>query len=168
MINWICYPNNQNLPEHLISVINVFINNKDSISSDNHQLESNAVLSVLANDLISEGFEVETSKKKADKIRIPVLYGVNGKTELAFEADAYNKNSKTIIEVEAGRAVVNYQFLKDFFEASMMLNVDYLCIAVRNTYRRNKDFEKVKSFFDAFFSSKKVSTELKNVLLIGY
>jgi hypothetical protein len=38
-----------------------------------------------------------------------------------------------VVEVEAGRGVVNYQFLKDFFEACTMVGVEKLCIAVRNT-----------------------------------
>jgi len=73
-----------------------------------------------------------------------------------------------VIEVEAGRAVTNYQFLKDFFEASMMYNVDYLCIAVRNIYRKSKDFEQVVKFFDAMFSSKRIVVPLKGLLVIGY
>ena len=52
----------------------------------------------------------------------------------SFEADAWNIPEKMVLEVEAGRAVVNNQFLKDLFQACMMHDVDYLGIAVRNTY----------------------------------
>ncbi|WP_336774145.1 hypothetical protein [Paenibacillus sp. MMO-58] len=41
----------------------------------------------------------------------------------AFEADAYNKEFETVLEIEAGRAATNYQFLKDLFQACMMNSV---------------------------------------------
>jgi hypothetical protein len=40
------------------------------------------------------------------------------------------------IEVEAGRAVDNNQFLKDIFQACMMFAVDYLILGVKNYYRQ--------------------------------
>ena len=94
---------------------------------------------------------MEKSKKKKDKIAIPGLFGIGGKVEKKFEADAYSSKNSTIIEVEAGRAVVNFQFLKDLFEAIMMQGVDYLVIAVRTIYRRKKDFDYVKLFFESLY-----------------
>ena len=87
---------------------------------------------------------------------------------VAFDADAYKKESGYVIEVEAGRAVTNYQFLKDFYEACMMNDVNYCCIAVRNTYRSSDDFEKVKRFFDAMYSSNRIAVPLDGLLIIGY
>jgi hypothetical protein len=89
---------------------------------------------------------VETSKKAEHKIRVPVLFGLNGKLEKSFEADAYHEAEGFVVEVEAGRGVVNNQFLKDLFQACMMHNVSTLAIAVRNAYRRNNDFEYVVRF----------------------
>ena len=59
---------------------------------------------------------VEKGKKNKDKISIPVLFGTNGKVEKSFDADAYFDKAEYVIEVEAGRAVVNYQcvFFKNF------------------------------------------------------
>ena len=51
-----------------------------------------------------------------------------------------------VIAVEAGRTVTKNQFLKDFYEACMMNDVKFCCIAVKNTYRSSDDFEKVKKF----------------------
>lgn len=113
-------------------------------------------------------YSVEKSKKESDKIKVPVLFGRNGRTELYFEADAYNSVLKTVIEVEAGRAVDNFQFLKDLFQASMMHDVEYLCIAVRNFYRKQKDFAKVTQFFDTLYASNRLSLPLKGILIIGY
>jgi hypothetical protein len=49
---------------------------------------------------------------------------------------------------QAGRAVVNNQFLKDFFQACMMDEVEYLALAVRNLYGKSNDFERVCVFFE--------------------
>ena len=67
-----------------------------------------------------------------------------------------------------GRAVTNYQFLKDFFESCCMDDADYLCIAVRLLYRKNDDYKKVCEFFDAMYASNKFSIPLKGILIIGY
>jgi len=99
---------------------------------------------------------------------MPVLFGQNGKIEKSFYVDAFNPNTKTVIEVEAGRGVANYQFLKDLFEACMMHDVDYLVIAIRRIYREKKDFDTVLTFFETMFSSGRLSLPLKGILIIGY
>lgn len=76
------------------------------------------------------------------------------------------------MEVEAGRGVVNNQFLKDLFQACMMDEVDYLAIAVRNVYTAagvsNADFERVVTFFDTLFASNRMRLPLKGILILGY
>ena len=113
-------------------------------------------------------FQIEKSKKSNDKIKVPVLFGQNGKLEKYFDADGYNKATKTVIEVEAGRAVSNYQFLKDLFHSCMMYEVDYLVIALRKNYRGNSDFQNVITFFDTLYVSGRLQLPLKRVLIIGY
>ena len=49
-----------------------------------------------------------------------------------------------------------------------MCDVDYLCIAVRNVYRKSKDFEKVCLFFDTLYQSGRLGIPLKGLLIIGY
>ena len=93
---------------------------------------------------------------------------MNGKIEKSFEANGYLQSAGYVIEVEAGRAVVNYQFLKDFFEACLMVNVDKLCIAVRNVYNKSNDFDKVCKFFEAMYASNRLSIPLSGLLIIGY
>lgn len=168
MISWRYFPANYNCPEGLLLVVGVFEKNADRISSTNHQLASNDVLTAISSDMTKLGYRVESGKARDSKIRIPVLFGNNGRVNLAFEADAYNAESGIVMEVEAGRAVTNYQFLKDLFQACMMLDVSYFVIAVRNVYRKAKDFEKVVSFFDALYTSGKLKLPLKGVLVIGY
>ena len=95
---------------------------------------SNAVLSKVADALRERGFEVERGKKKDEKIYIPVLFGRQGEVEKSFDADAVHWDGRMVLEVEAGRGVVNNQFLKDLFQACMMQDIDYLGIAVRREY----------------------------------
>ena len=132
MISWQYYPKSDAIPLHLVEVVSVFETHENQITSEVNSLISDEVLAILGDGLGKTGYEVEKSKKKADKIHVPVLFGRNGKLEKSFDADGYNRDQKTVIEVEAGRAVSNYQFLKDLFQASMMHEVDYLVIAVRN------------------------------------
>lgn len=85
-----------------------------------------------------------------------------------FDADAYHRRHEFVIEVEAGRAVVNNQFLKDLFQACMMHGVDYLAIVVRNVYRRSNDFERVVRFMDTLYASNRIKLPLKGILIVGY
>lgn len=168
MISWQFFPKHKVIPDHLNDILDVFVSNEISISSDCNTLHSNEVLDRIAHDLLELDFKVETSKKSKDKIKVPVLFGLNGKLEKYFDADAYSKDLKTVIEVEAGRAVSNYQFLKDLFQACMMHEVDFLVIAVRKTYGKNKDFEIVNTFFETLYTSQRLVLPLKGVLIIGY
>ena len=168
MINFQFYPKNKQITHDLKSVVDVFKANVSKFESPKFTLESNEVLNHVANDLKNIGYRVETSKKSSDKILVPVLYGLNGQMEQRFDADAYNEEKGIVLEVEAGRAVTNYQFLKDLFEACVMSDVNYLVIAVRNEYRRSCDFEKVITFFNTLYTSNRLQLPLKGVLIIGY
>ena len=85
-----------------------------------------------------------------------------------FEADCYNQDAKVVIEIEAARAVSNYQFLKDIFQACIMHDVDYLTIAVRKIYRTQKEFDMVITFMDTLYASNRLRLPLKGILVIGY
>jgi len=168
VINWKCYPVNIKIPDFLLELVVIFEKHEAEISSDNHSLVSNTVLEKITDSLMDINYQVELSKKKEDKIKVPVTYKERGEIDLSFEADAYNYENRTVLEVEAGRAVSNYQFLKDLFQSCMMENVEYLCIAVRKTYRNNEDYKKVVSFFDALHTSNRIKLPLKGILIIGY
>jgi len=88
--------------------------------------------------------------------------------EKSFDADAINEEMKSVIEIEAGRGVANYQFLKDIFQAFVMNDVDYLTIAVRNLYRKSNDFEKARRFIDTMYASGRFQVPLKGILIVGY
>lgn len=162
------YPKSRLLPEMLRHVVDVFVTQEYLISSQTHHLKSNDVLHILSSSLISLGFKVEVSKRFEDKIRIPVLFGRNGEIEKYFEADCYHPIQKVIIEIEAGRAVANYQFLKDIFQACVIHDVEQLVIAVRNDYLGKNDFETVTNFMDTLYASNRLNLPLKGILIIGY
>jgi hypothetical protein len=168
MIRFQYFPKSKAIPRHLSDVVSVFSGNHIKIDSEKYQYSSNKVLSFVAENLEMIGFTVEKSKKNNDKIKVPVLFGVNGKLEKYFDADAFNSETNTVIEVEAGRAVTNYQFLKDLFQACMMTEVDYLVIVVRIIYRKNLDFQNVITFFDTLYASGRLQLPLKGILIIGY
>lgn len=167
MTKWYYYPKSDEIPEHLREIVKVFEKNEDDIKSSDQNLHSNEVLTAIREDLEAINFKVE-NKAENYKINVPVLFGENGVTEKSFDADAYNNNTQTVIEVEAGRAVANNQFLKDLFQACLMLNVKYLVTAVRIEYRKKKDFKEVIKFYDSLYSSNRLNLPLKGVLIIGY
>ena len=168
MVNWQYFPKSDNAPSIALKIIKCFESVHSKIDSANHQLQSNAVLSELCSSLESAGFKVETGKKANQKIHVPVLFGLNGKLEKSFEADAFNEEEGFVLEVEAGRAVANNQFLKDLFQACMMHDVEYLGVAVRNEYKSSNDFDRVIKFIDTLYSSNRLKLPLKGILIIGY
>lgn len=172
MINWAYFPRSDKATIIAKNVVAAFHACEKEISSETKTLPSNEVLSLVAPHLEALGFVVETGKKRSEKISIPVLYGNNGSIDKSFDADAYNLTEKFVIEVEAGRALVNFQFLKDLFQACMMDDVEYLTIAVRNVYTaggmKSQDFTQIVKWFDTLYASNRISLPLKGILLIGY
>lgn len=167
-INFQFFPRSKGIKKSLVKVIGIFEKNSSKFTSENHTYTSNEVLEFVRKDLELADFKVEKGKKDKDKIKVPVLYGANNNIDKFFNADAVSNNGKIVIEVEAGRAVVNNQFLKDIFQASIMYKVEYLVIVARNNYRNNKDFEKIYTFLETMYVSNRIKLPLKGILLIGY
>ena len=168
-IVWQHFPKHSPCSDFLTRVIGCF----DAVSTEIASLEnvgqaSNEVLAKVRRGLQELGFAVETSKTSEGKIKVPVLYGANGKIEKAFEADAYHVKEKTVVEVEAGRGVTNYQFLKDLFQACVMQDVDYAVIVIRQDYRGSDDYSKVVTFIETIYASNRLILPLKGLLIIGY
>ena len=183
-IHWQFFPKNSRIPDHLKSVVDAFETHFTEIDStkgipitanknlSTSESKSNIVLECVRPDLESVGYRVESGKKANQTINVPVFFGLNGVPEKSFKADAYHQSKRVVIEVEAGRGYTNFQFLKDFYEACMMEEIDYCVIALMNQYHTSRgvtyDFSEAKLFMDALFSSGKIHTELKGLLLIGY
>ncbi len=162
------FPRSVGISSELRAVVQCFEAMHDEINSQNKTLSSDGVLHFLRPHFEALGFTVETGKSKGEKIPVPVLFGLNNHIDKSFDADALSKDGKIVIEVEAGRAVVNYQFLKDVFQASMMHGVEYLVLGVRNDYRGGNDFHSVHSFLETLYISSRLTLPLKGIVLIGY
>ena len=105
MVNWSYFPKTDPLPIQLESSISIFNNHLVEIDSSQNdtnalRLSSDKVLSVVANDFMQAGFDVETGKKKEQKVRVPVLFGHQGSVAQAFEVDGYNNEHKIVLEIE--------------------------------------------------------------------
>jgi hypothetical protein len=168
-IAWQYFPKHSPCTEFLKQVISCFENVSPDIASlKNVGQVSNDVLAKLRPGFEKLGFLVESSKLAEGKIKVPVLYGANGRVEKSFEADAYHPSNKIVVEVEAGRGVTNYQFLKDLFQACVMQDVDYAVIAVRQDYRGSSDFAKVITFIETIYAGNRLVLPLKGLLIVGY
>lgn len=174
MINWQYFPKSDRISEKLLETIRVFEDRSQEIDSEaidkSSMIDSNTVLAILKDGLLSIGYQVEVSKSGDGKIAVPVLYGRNGKADKSFFADGYHVHEEIVLEVEAAAAVANNRFLKDLFEACVMDNVKYCIIAVRNHNKttNQKDFEAVMKFIDTVYASQKLKLPLTGVLIIGY
>jgi hypothetical protein len=107
------------------------------------------------------GYEAEARSPQVVGVARPVLFGKMAKLKKAFDVDAWQESRRTVVEVEAGQAVTNYRFLKDFFEACAMQDVDHLVIALADAYapqskRDNpqRDYDTVVRFFQSLLSQK--------------
>ena len=168
MIQWLFFPKSDPATPLALAVVKAFEVVSAEIDSAANELSSNEVLAIVAPHLAEAGFKVELGKKADQKISVPVLFGLNGRLEKSFDADAHNKSGGFVVEVEAGRGVVNNQFLKDLFQACMMHDVFYLAIGVRNTYKGSQDFENVCRFFNTLYASQRLQLPLRGILVLGY
>ncbi len=168
MLKYQLFPRSISVLPEIKEVINCFENNYDKIKSPENKLSSNDVLKIIRPSLEKINFKVESGKTQPDKIKIPVLFSLNNKIDKFFDADAVSEDQRIVIEVEAGRAYVNNQFLKDIFQACMMPNVEYLILAVRNDYRGNDNFKSIFAFLETLYINSRLQLPLKGIVLVGY
>jgi hypothetical protein len=168
MLKYQLFPRSFSLIPEIKAVIDCFENSYERIKSPENKLNSNDVLKVLRPALEKIGFKVESGKTQPDKIKVPVLFSLNNKIDKFFDADAISKDQRIVLEVEAGRAFLNNQFLKDVFQACMMPSVEYLILAVRNDYRGIDDFKKIYVFLETLYINGRLNLPLKGIVLVGY
>lgn len=176
MINYQFFPRSHGVTPEIKAIINCFKKIEPELVDVSVHRTSNDVLALVRPYLENIGFSVETGKGKEEKIDVPVLFGENNEVDKSFFADALSADGKIVIEVEAGRAVRNNQFLKDIFQACMMFEVEHLVIAVLNEYKFNsggkvavsKDYQEIKTFLETLYVSNRLRLPLKGILLIGY
>ena len=89
---------------------------------------------------------MESGKGQTQRIARPVLFGQGGRAERSFLVDAFQATTGMVLEVEAGRAVINDQVLKDLFEACAIQDACYLAIAEMNEYKPKSAKVSLKDF----------------------
>ena len=168
MIEYQFFPRSVALDTRMGQIVECFRKVEQKIESPKNKLVSDQVLALLKPHFEAIGLKVEAGKKRRDKIQVPVLFGLNNRIDKSFDADAVSEDGKVVIEVEAGRAVKNYQFLKDIFQACMMSGVEFLVLGVRRQYQGMENFKQVNVFLETLYISNRVHLPLKGILLIGY
>jgi hypothetical protein len=130
MLRYQLFPRSVGLTDQLKSLVDCFEAVYEDIKSPENTLNSDGVLRFLRPHFEQLGFTIETGKSKGQKIPVPVLFGLNNRIDKSFNADGISSDGTIVLEVEAGRAVDNYSFLKDIFQACLMHRVEYLVLAV--------------------------------------
>lgn len=156
----------------------VFENAQPTIGTPQNQKKSNQVLAAVAEELRELGFIVETqpaigSEKRKKKVKVPVLFGENGKASKTFEVDAWNDQTRMVLEVEAGTAVDARKLYQDLFEAAVIPGVEALAVAVMNAYKPPRrvtpfdDYARAKRILDTVDASA-FDFPFASLVLIGY
>lgn len=175
---WEYFPRNVRPPEWvepLVAEVRV-IESRISTVEQGTGLHSDDVLRELAPGLRHLGYEVESNRSEANRIRRPVLYGSNGRAEVAYDIDAFHDDHGIVMEVEAGRAASNNATYRDIIRASLILDAQYLVLLLPVTYRFNNRgqlasvpvFTRGLDLLSALYASQRLPLPLRGVLLVGY
>ena len=91
---------------------------------------------------------------------------------VAYEVDGFHEQERIVLEVEAGRGAANNADYRDLVRAGLMVDTDYLVMAMMQEYRAGKQvtrsYEQTRKRLDAVYASDRLKLPLKGVLLIGY
>lgn len=104
-IRYTTFPRTSPPDGFVAQIAGVFRSSEEGIGTEHLKkgLTSDGVLAVVRDDLVSLGFEVESGKRKREKIERPVFFGESGVLEVRYEIDAYHPGWRCGLEVEAGR-----------------------------------------------------------------
>lgn len=136
-IHYSTFPRTELPPAFVASIVDVFrqFESQIAIAERATGFESNRVLMTLRDGLVALGFSVEGGKSKQDKIARPVFFGENGMPTLQYQIDAFHSEWKCGLEIEAARALKGNAIYRDLVQALVMIQVEYLVLAVPNRYR---------------------------------
>jgi hypothetical protein len=165
-------------PLHFVAqIVAVFRNHSGSIGTAQltKGLSSDAVMAILRDDLCKIGFEIESGKSNASKLKRPVFFGEDGRPSRQYEIDGYHPVWRCGIEVEAGRAWMGNAVYRDLIQAMVMVDLDHLILAVPMSYKymsggrptTSKDYENTVSVADALYSHSRIVMPY-SLTVIGY
>jgi hypothetical protein len=177
IIRFSTFPRTEPPPDFVADVVGVFIKHEGENATETNEkgLKSDDVLAVIGPNLAQIGFQVEASKKKVDKLERPVFFGENGVPTLRYEIDAYHPEWRCGLEVEAGRGWMGNAVYRDLIQASVMVGVEHLCLAVCNLYRYktggkpaiSRDYENTRQVAEAIYGHSRLRLPY-DLVLIGY
>jgi hypothetical protein len=174
---WRYFPADTPPPDWIEPLVGVFENHRTEIDSmvvHQQRMQSDDVLSVIAPALGQLGFEVEQGKTKQKKLPRPVFFGDQGSYLRTYEIDAFQAEHGIAMEVEAGRATMGNAIYRDLIQASLMVDVRYLALAVPVEYRygerptKEPSYAKTYSVVEAIYGSRRLHLPFHGLLLIGY
>jgi hypothetical protein len=176
-VRYSTFPRTEAPPSHINEIVDVFHQHKITIGTLELEkgLTSDAVLKEIRPALEGIGFIVEGGKTADQKIKRPVFFGENGIPKLQYEIDAYHAEWNCGLEVEAGRAWMGNAVYRDLIQALVMVELQFLVIAVPNAYKFqtggrtviNPDYEKAVEVADALYAHSRLRMPYR-LTLIGY
>lgn len=179
--SWSYFPRNARPPQWALDVVEVTqlveakIHTRDA-GKEKDETSSDAVLAQLAPGLQALGFAVEKGKSADSKIRRPVLFGDDGRVELAYEIDAFHDTLGVAVEVEAGRGAMNGADFRDIVRTSLLLDATYLAMWLPNIYHykvkgrpmTKMAFESTRGTLEAIYASRRLKLPFEGILVVGY
>ncbi|HTN79696.1 MAG TPA: hypothetical protein VMK16_08480 [Acidimicrobiales bacterium] len=167
------YPASREPPSWVHNVVSVVASAREQIDSATHTgLTSDAVLKELRPGLQGHGYKVEASKKQADRIRRPVLFGDSGSERVAYEVDGVNDELGVLLEVEAGRGAMSNAVYRNLIRSSLIVGARFLALGVMLEYRyaagATPSYRDVHDLLDAVYASGRLALPFEGVLLFGY
>lgn len=176
-IRFATYPRTEVPPPFVKDLVGVFRSHEAKISTIAlpKGLTSDQVLAVVAGDLAELGFAVETGKSAAQRVERPVFFGEDGVAELNYQIDGFHSDWRCGIEIEAGRAFTSNAIYRDLVQASLMVDLDHLCLAVPLAYKFQSsgrpsvshDYENAKAIAGAMYSHSRIKMPYR-LLVVGY
>jgi hypothetical protein len=156
----------------LVSVVEPVISTADQKTG----LSSDDVLRELTPGLQSAGYQVETGKTRASKIRRPVLFGDQGEPSVAYEIDAWHPDEGIVLEVEAGRGAAGNADYRDIIRMSLILDAENMALLLPIKYRTTAGeravsisaYERTRNQLDAIYASSRLRLPFGGAVLIGY
>lgn len=171
------FPRTEPPPEWAVQIVEVFQRHHSEIDTVAlpKGLTSDETMEVLASDLEAIGFTVERGKKAKQKIDRPVFFGENGAPTVRYQVDGYHAAWRCGLEIEAGRAWMGNAVYRDLVHAMVMVDVDWLCLAVSNSYKfssggkdtSSRDYDNARDLAEALYGHTRVRLPYR-LLLIGY
>lgn len=177
--SWTYFPHNTKAPAWVPPLLSVVAGAEESICTevDRQGLTSDAVLAVLADGMRALGYEVESGKQAAHKVRRPVLFGENGFPTVTYEVDAAHDGHGVVVEVEAGRGARGNAAYRDVIRTSLILDARFLVLMMPLTYRISTGtaratsvpaYRDARDMLEAVYASRRLALPFDGVLLIGY